>query len=114
MSPVCAPPHDSGEEFVYERYQSPYPDEMSEQLAETHCTPEQAGEIAAAAGVDTLILTHFPPYRDTEAIRAGAAEAFDGQIIVGRDGLEIDVTNPTKIRESNENHPARTTGDNLL
>ena len=106
MSPVGDPPRDSGEEFVYERYQSPYPDEMSEQLAQTHCTPEQAGEIAAAAGVETLVLTHFPPYRDTDAIWRSAADAFDGRILVGHDGLEIDVANAVPTDDQHESLPA--------
>jgi ribonuclease BN (tRNA processing enzyme) len=53
---------------------------------------EQAGEVAQAAGVKTLILNHFVPGDDTVADdvwHGGAAKAFSGEIIVGKDLLEI-------------------------
>jgi ribonuclease BN (tRNA processing enzyme) len=54
---------------------------------------EQAGRIAQAAGVKTLVLSHFVPPDDpqiTEQMWADAARIhFQGQIIVGRDLLEV-------------------------
>ena len=53
---------------------------------------EQAGEVAQAAGVKTLVLNHFVPGDDSVADDVwhdGAAKAFSGEIIVGRDLLEI-------------------------
>jgi ribonuclease BN (tRNA processing enzyme) len=53
---------------------------------------EQAGEVAEAAGVKTLVLNHFVPGDDTvpeDVWRESAAKAFSGEIIVGRDLLEI-------------------------
>jgi len=53
---------------------------------------EQAGEVAQAAGVKTLILNHFVPGDDTvvdDVWHDGAAKAFSGEIIVGKDLLEI-------------------------
>lgn len=58
-------------------------------VAEIHSTPQQAASVAAAAGVDTLVLTHFNPYRDPEAIAAAAEAAFDGTVIVAEDGTSV-------------------------
>jgi ribonuclease BN (tRNA processing enzyme) len=43
-----------------------------------HLTGREAGEHAAKAGVGRLLVTHFPPPVDADAITAAAAEAFDG------------------------------------
>lgn len=62
-------------------------------LLASHTTAEQAGEIAAAAGVKRLLLTHFVPGGDasvTDAAWADAARrAFSGEVIVGRDLLRV-------------------------
>lgn len=53
---------------------------------------EQAGEVAEAAGVKTLVLTHFVPGDDSVSDKAfleAAQSSFSGEIIVGRDLLEI-------------------------
>jgi len=54
---------------------------------------EQAGRVAQAAGVKTLVLSHFVPPDDpqiTDQMWADAARIhFRGQIIVGRDLLEL-------------------------
>jgi ribonuclease BN (tRNA processing enzyme) len=54
---------------------------------------EQAGRVAQAAGVKTLVLSHFVPPDDpqiTDQMWGDAARIhFQGQIIVGRDLLEI-------------------------
>lgn len=64
-------------------------------LLASHTTAEQAGEIAAAAGVKRLVLTHFVPGGDAsirdEDWRAAAAKAFGGEIVVGRDLLAVGV-----------------------
>lgn len=111
LSPIGEPPAEPDDEFVWERYLSPYPEEMREQLATTHCTPEQAGEIAAEADVETLVLTHFPPYRDTDEIRDAASQAFGGRVIVGRDGLVIDVGDADRANAPPE---TKATGENQL
>lgn len=99
MSPVGTSP-DEG--FVWERYTKPYPEETHRELAQTHCTPRQAGEIAADAGVGTLVLTHFPPYRDVDAIREQASESFDGTVHVGEDGLTLDTTTEMTGPDTNQ------------
>ncbi|MEP7213946.1 MAG: MBL fold metallo-hydrolase [Acidobacteriota bacterium] len=59
----------------------------------SHTSAEDAGRVAAAAGVKTLVLSHFVPADDpqiTEQMwRDSAKTTFSGQIIVGRDLLEI-------------------------
>ena len=54
---------------------------------------EQAGRVAQAASVKTLVLSHFVPPDDpevTEAMWSDAARVhFRGAVIVGRDLLEI-------------------------
>ncbi|WP_205599554.1 MBL fold metallo-hydrolase [Sandarakinorhabdus rubra] len=62
-------------------------------LLASHTPVEQAGELAAAAGVKRLVLTHFVPGGDasvTDADWADAArKAFAGEVIVGRDLLRL-------------------------
>ncbi|WP_229166657.1 MULTISPECIES: MBL fold metallo-hydrolase [Bradyrhizobium] len=53
---------------------------------------QQAGEVAKEAGVKTLVINHFVPGDDTvpEYVWLDAArESFSGEVIVGRDLLEI-------------------------
>lgn len=75
--------------LVWERLAETMGDEQAAGLRRTHCTPAEAGEIAADAGVDTLALTHHLPYRDTEAMVAEAKEVFDGQCVAAADGMRF-------------------------
>ena len=55
-------------------------------------TVEQAGEVAQAAGVKTLVLSHFVPGNGAvpdQVFVDEARKAFSGEIIAGRDLLEI-------------------------
>jgi ribonuclease BN (tRNA processing enzyme) len=66
---------------------------LKKHILDSHTTVQDAGRIAARAGVKTLVLSHFvpgdePPVSDGEW-RAGAGEHFKGEVIVGRDLLEI-------------------------
>jgi len=58
-----------------------------------HTTAEDAGRVAQAAGVKTLVLSHFVPAEDpavTDRMWLDAARKhFGGQVIVGKDLLEI-------------------------
>jgi ribonuclease BN (tRNA processing enzyme) len=62
-------------------------------LLASHTSAEDCGRVAAAAGVRTLVLSHFVPPDDplvTEDMwRDAAARHFRGEIVVGRDLLEI-------------------------
>jgi ribonuclease BN (tRNA processing enzyme) len=54
-----------------------------------HLTPEEAGALAARAGVARLILTHFYPPCDEVDVVAQAAKEFAGEIIRAEDGLRV-------------------------
>jgi ribonuclease BN (tRNA processing enzyme) len=54
-----------------------------------HMTPAEAGELAADAGVRTLVLTHFWPTVDRVAAAHEAAKSFGGRIIVADELDEI-------------------------
>jgi ribonuclease BN (tRNA processing enzyme) len=55
----------------------------------SHLTAAEAANIAQAAGVKTLLLTHFYPSSELDDTLGGAAKSYDGEIIVGVDGGEI-------------------------
>jgi ribonuclease BN (tRNA processing enzyme) len=62
-------------------------------LLASHTSAEDCGKIAAAAGVRTLVLSHFVPPDDPltteEMWRDAASRHYRGEIIVGRDLMEI-------------------------
>lgn len=66
---------------------------LREHLMASHTLPEDVGKIATQAGVKTLVLTHFVPGDDAsitdEQWAAGVRTTFKGQVIVGKDLLEI-------------------------
>jgi ribonuclease BN (tRNA processing enzyme) len=62
-------------------------------VVESHTPAEDAGRIAAEAGVKTLVLSHFvpaesPPVSDEQWIAAARAH-FNGRIVAGRDLMEL-------------------------
>ena len=66
---------------------------LKEHLIASHTSAEDCGRVAAAAGVKTLVLSHFVPAEDpavTDRMWIEAASAhFKGQVILGRDLMEI-------------------------
>ena len=66
---------------------------LLDHLLKSHTTTEQVGKVAAAAGVKTLVLSHFVPGGDPsitdEMWSADARKHFNGQIIVGKDLMTI-------------------------
>jgi len=57
-----------------------------------HLTAGQAGRVAAACGVRTLVLTHFSRrYPDPAVFGAEAAQYFDGAIVVAHDLARVPV-----------------------
>ena len=66
---------------------------LREHLLASHTTTEQVGRIATAAGVKTLVLSHFVPGGAPFVTDAEWADAvrphFAGTLVVGRDLLEI-------------------------
>lgn len=70
------------------------PEGIWKHIVETHTPLDVAGRMARESGVRTLVLNHiipggWEPGLDDEFYRREAAREFKGQIIVGRDGLEI-------------------------
>lgn len=63
--------------------------EVAARLKSYHTSADEAGEIAAAAGVKTLVLTHLIPSDADETFRERAAKKFKGKIVVGRDLVKI-------------------------
>ena len=66
---------------------------LREHLMAAHTLPEDVGKIAAQAGVKTLVLTHFVPGDDAsitdEQWSEGVRKHFKGEVIVGKDLMEI-------------------------
>src|SRR5712692_8139682 len=66
---------------------------LREHLLASHIVTEDLGKLAAAAGVKTLVLTHFVPPDDNSITddmwMEGVRKHYKGEIIVGRDLLEI-------------------------
>ncbi|MBM4293280.1 MAG: ribonuclease Z [Deltaproteobacteria bacterium] len=56
-----------------------------------HLTPQEAGRLAARAGVKRLVLTHFYPPCDEVDVAALAGQEFPGEIIRAEDGLRVQV-----------------------
>jgi ribonuclease BN (tRNA processing enzyme) len=67
---------------------------LKQSILSHHTTAEDAGRVAQAAGVKTLVLSHFVPPDDpaiTDQMWVDAARThFAGRIIVGKDLLEIE------------------------
>lgn len=63
-------------------------------VLETHASTEMVGQVAAAAGVKTVVLTHLIPYREPEVVsddmfKEGVRKYFSGEIVVGKDLMSI-------------------------
>jgi ribonuclease BN (tRNA processing enzyme) len=73
--------------------QLPNAKRLREHLMASHTLPEDVGKIAATANVKTLVLSHFVPGDDPSITDAqwssGIREHFNGQIIVGKDLMEV-------------------------
>lgn len=63
--------------------------EVAARLKSYHTSAEEAGAIAAEAGVKTLVLTHLIPGNEDETFRERAARRFKGTIVVGRDLVRV-------------------------
>ena len=59
--------------------------EVAARLTRYHTSAEEAGELAAKAGVRKLVLTHLIPGNAEETFRERAGRAFQGEIVVGKD-----------------------------
>ena len=63
--------------------------EVAARLMSYHTSAEEAGQIAARAGVRKLVLTHLIPGNAEETFRERAGKAFKGELVVGRDLLKV-------------------------
>ena len=67
--------------------------ELARSVLSHHTSAEQAGQIAAAAGVKMLVLSHLVPAEDPgvpdDEWLAAARRHYSGPIVVGRDLMEI-------------------------
>ena len=66
---------------------------LKKHIIESHTSAEDCGRVAQAAGVKTLVLSHFVPSDDasiTDGMWAAAARRhFSGNVVVGKDLIEI-------------------------
>lgn len=94
---VCEAQYLPGIREVLERavqagYDKDTADSLFRSISGNALTVEQAGEVAQAAGVKTLVLSHFVPGNGAvpeQVFVEQARKAFSGEIIAGRDLLEI-------------------------
>jgi ribonuclease BN (tRNA processing enzyme) len=56
-----------------------------------HMTARQAGETAGRAGASKVMITHIRPYLDRDRSQQEASGAFDGDVVVAREGLTMEV-----------------------
>ena len=67
--------------------------ELARSVLSHHTSAEQAGQVAATAGVKMLVLSHLVPAEDPsvpdEEWRAAARRHYSGPIVVGHDLMEI-------------------------
>ena len=71
----------------------PNASDLRRSILSHHTTAEEAGRVAAEAGVKTLVLSHLIPAEDpaiTEEMWAAAARThFDGHVVVAKDLMEL-------------------------
>jgi len=72
----------------FERVDTP---EVAKRLDAYHTSADQAGAVAKAAGVKTLVFTHLMPPDDPSAFAKHASKTFHGKIIVGSDLKSINI-----------------------
>jgi ribonuclease Z len=58
-----------------------------------HSTAREAAQVGRMAGVRTLVLTHFSARysRDTRDLEKEAREEFSGELVMAKDGLELEI-----------------------
>jgi ribonuclease BN (tRNA processing enzyme) len=63
-----------------------------EHPADLHLTGGQAAELAVAAGVGHLVVTHIPPWQDAAAVMAEVSAGWTGPLSQAHPGATYDVT----------------------
>jgi ribonuclease Z len=75
-------------------HEATFGDEDAARAAETmHSTAREAATVAKMAGVTRLVLTHFSARysRDPSDLGREAREAFSGEVLLAKDGMELEV-----------------------
>ncbi|NEC69109.1 MBL fold metallo-hydrolase [Streptomyces sp. SID9727] len=67
-----------------------------------HLTARQTGELAAAAGVGLLAVTHLRPWADAGHSLAAAAARFGGPVLLARPGLRLAPGRPVRAPNPQE------------
>lgn len=62
-----------------------------EDLPEVHLNGREAGECAARAGAERLVLTHIPPWTDAQVNLCDAKAAFGGPVELARPGAVYEI-----------------------
>jgi ribonuclease BN (tRNA processing enzyme) len=78
----------------WERADAPQTADVRRHIIASHTDAADVGRLAASAGVKSLVLTHFVPSEPTGAVPdelwlAAVREHFAGEVILGRDLLEL-------------------------
>jgi ribonuclease BN (tRNA processing enzyme) len=78
----------------WERPDAPQPPAVVKHILASHTDAPDVGRVAAAAGVGTLVLSHYVPTEGPNAPTdeqwvAGVRRHYSGRIVVGRDLMEI-------------------------
>lgn len=66
-----------------------FPDEIK---MTGHLSPTTAGKVAREANAKTLALVHMYPVCDQHDLSAGCRKEFNGEIVIGEDGMEFELT----------------------
>lgn len=75
-------------------HEATFGDEDAARAAETmHSTAREAAQVGRMAGVRTLALTHFSARysRDSRDLEKEAREEFTGELVMAKDGLELEI-----------------------
>lgn len=100
---ALVPLADGADVLVHEAYTDAAVERMAARLPEgrrdglrrgmgaVHCGAVEAGSIAAAAGVKTLVLTHLIADERESELLAAARSSFGGTIVIASDGLALEV-----------------------
>lgn len=75
-------------------HEATFGDEEAARAAETmHSTAREAAQVGRMAGVRTLALTHFSARysRDARELEKEAREEFTGELVMAKDGLELEI-----------------------
>lgn len=90
----CASTTDAARDADLLIHEATFGDEEAERAVETgHSTAREAALVARESGVRRLLLTHFSARysRDPSDLGREAREVFTGEVVLAKDGMEIDV-----------------------